>query len=799
MKSDKPLKKREPVNKSVVFNTTGLAIICSVLIGLSLYFSISRLNNEKIDYALAEAKTNWNKDQAFRIWATRHGGLYVKPDERTPPSPYLAHIPNRDVITTEGMTLTLMNPAYMMRQVIDEYEEDYGIKGSITGKIVLNPINLADQWEAKTLDKFEQGVSEFYEETTIDGAPYLRYMKPMIMKEGCMKCHGHLGFKVGDVRGGVSVSIPLQPYLQAIDTSIRSSVFDHLMVLIVSYTGIFAYSRMAKKRELEQHIYEESRKQNELKLEEKVALRTRELKKKERESNETTRKLEEIMNTAADGIVTANQSGIMESFNRAAEKIFGYSAEEVIGENISVLIHSADVGQHDSYIKNYIRTGVSSIVGSSRVLEAKRKNGKTFPISISISDMQIDDRRIFTAIFHDITEQKNNERELIEAKEEAEKANKIKTDFISAMSHDLRTPLNAILGFGQLLEMDSKEPLTENQKSCVKEIVDGGNHLLNLINDILDLARIESGKVALVIEEVNINKTVFECLSMVHSLTDDRNIKVENNIGEAGNIFVKADGTRLKQVLLNIVSNAIKYNQLGGSIQVDCIETSDKTLKISIKDTGIGIAKEKHAEVFSPFSRFNEEALEVEGTGIGLAVSKRLIEVMNGSIGFNSEAGKGSVFWIELPLVDRVKKVKEQKSDEEGCSAVVIDGKNKLLYVEDNPANIRLMEKIVSNYHDLELLIAVNAEEGIDVARKQLPDIILMDINLPGMNGFDALKKLKLDELTKKIPVIALSAAATKKDKERGAEAGFCCYLTKPFNVNEMMAEINLVLQGSSS
>ena len=571
------------------------------------------------------------------------------------------------------------------------------------------------------------------------------------------------------------------------------------MALVVSYIGMFAYSRTAKKRELEQHIYEEGRKKNELQLEEKVALRTQELKKKERESNETTKKLEEIMNTAADGIVTANQLGIMESFNRAAERIFGYSAEEVIGNNISLLVPSSDTGEHDNYIKNYMKSGVSSVIGSSRVLEAKRKNGEVFPISISISDMQFEDRRIFTAIFHDITTQKKNEEELVKAKEVAEKANKIKTDFISSMSHDLRTPLNAILGFGQLLEIDCKDSLTDNQKGYVKEIMDGGNHLLNLINDILDLARIESGKVMLTIEDVNVNDTVYECLAMLESLVEDRGIEITNNINEEGSLFVKADSTRLKQVLLNIISNAIKYNKQGGSIQVDCIEVSDKKLNISIKDTGIGIAEEQHAEVFSPFTRFNEESPEIEGTGIGLTVSKQLIEVMGGTIGFSSESGKGSAFWIELPLIDGVNKNKEQKTDEESISDIKITGKKKMLYVEDNSANIRLMEKIISNYDDIELIIAVNAEDGVEMAGAQFPDVILMDVNLPGMNGFDAVKELKLNEVTKNIPVIALSAAATEKDKEMGVEAGFCCYLTKPFNVNEMMAEINLILRESNS
>ncbi|RDH84469.1 MAG: hypothetical protein DIZ80_03035 [endosymbiont of Galathealinum brachiosum] len=772
-------------------------IICTTLIGFSLYWNINRLHDEKIDDALTEAKANWNKDQAFRIWATKHGGVYVKPDDRTPPNTFLKHIPNRDIVTTEGIKLTLMNPAYMMRQMIEEYEEDYGIKGSITGKITLNPINHADEWESQALDRFKTGESEVYEESTINGEPYLRYMKPMVMEEGCIKCHGHLGFKVGDIRGGVSVSIKLKPYLNLINTSIRSITIDHIVVLMVFYIGIFSYSRVDKKRYIAQKAYEKNRIQYEINLEKKVKSRTLELKNKERESNEITRKLEEIMNNAADGIITSDERGVIISFNRAAENMFGYSSEETIGRSLNILLPDSSKNTHDSYINKYLHTGISTIIGSSRVLEAKRKNAECFPINIAISEIKINEKRIFTAIFHDITKQKQNEIELIQAKNDAENANKVKTDFISAMSHDLRTPLNAVLGFCQLLATNQEEPLTENQKDNVKEIMDGGNHLLHLINDILDLAKIEAGKISLNTESINVYSIIDECITLVKTLTNEKNIIIKNHLKISNNYFVRADNTRLKQILLNLLSNAIKYNNDNGSIDINLTEISNNYLKICIIDNGTGIPENKQHQVFNPFTRFHSSAQHIEGTGIGLTVSKQLIEAMNGNINFKSKLNQGSSFCIELPKADKTKITKHSEINNTTNSKLHPENTSTLLYVEDNPQSLKLMEKLVTSLTYIKMISATNAEEGVKIATDKQPDIIIMDINLPGISGIDALKLLKQNNKTKNIPVIALSAAATQRDINQGMESGFCCYLTKPVNVEEITIELNSILNRS--
>lgn len=270
---------REPV----IITAITAFILWSLLLTISLYLNLSNLRTQVSALATKEAKTNWDKDFAFRGWATRHGGVYIQPDERTPPNIYLAHVKNRDVVTRDGVSLTLMNPAYMMRQMTQEYEKTYGVKGNITGKILLNPINAPDQWEKIALDRFEQGTREVVEEATIDGSPYIRYMKPMVMEIGCLKCHGHLGFKVGDIRGGVSVSIPLTPYLDSASTTSNYMKFSHSAVWFLGVVGIIGFTMSARKRDKDRYRLQQEITLSNNMLEKRVKERTAELEGKKEE------------------------------------------------------------------------------------------------------------------------------------------------------------------------------------------------------------------------------------------------------------------------------------------------------------------------------------------------------------------------------------------------------------------------------------------------------------------------------------------------------------------------------------
>ncbi|MTW11789.1 response regulator [Pseudoduganella eburnea] len=385
-------------------------------------------------------------------------------------------------------------------------------------------------------------------------------------------------------------------------------------------------------------------------------------------------------------------------------------------------------------------------------------------------------------------EQANHE--LAGAMEEAKSANQAKSAFLSSMSHELRTPLNAILGFAQILTSEKLPSTLVQKREFANHILKSGRHLLTLINEILDLAKIESGAVALSLEPVALNEILKECESMVAPLASGRGIRLLFPDGCMAN--VTADRTRLKQIVLNLLSNAIKYNRDGGAVVVDCSPSGDKLVRVSVQDTGMGLRPEQVKQLFQPFNRLGQESGAEEGTGIGLVVTKRLVELMGGTIGVTSSQGVGSMFWIELestePIPSRVDPNAERPAEhhrhQEGEPTTV-------LYVEDNPANLKLVEEIISFRPDLKLISAPDGHLGLELARAHRPDIILMDINLPGLNGIDAVKLLANDPRTVHIPVIALTANAMPRDVEKGLAAGFFRYLIKPINIDEFTEAIN--------
>ncbi len=396
---------------------------------------------------------------------------------------------------------------------------------------------------------------------------------------------------------------------------------------------------------------------------------------------------------------------------------------------------------------------------------------------------------------HLLAIQQETSRELEQARSLAEKANLAKSEFLSNMSHELRSPLNAILGFAQLMESDTPPP-TPAQKASIEQILHAGWFLLDLINEILDLAMVESGKLTLSLEPISLPEVLLECQEMIEPLAQKRSIQMTFPVF-AEPCFITADRTRLKQVLINLLSNSIKYNRDGGAVIVDCAETASGHLRISVKDTGAGLAPEMLAQLFQAFNRLGREVTAEEGTGIGLVVSKRLVELMQGEIGATSTVGVGSVFWIELPH-DHGTHSEQLKVATKKCIPTPISRathQNVVLYVEDNEANLQLIQQLISRCPSIHLLTAKNAQDGIALALGCMPDVILMDINLPGMNGIEAMRILNLDPITAHIPIVALSANAMPLDVLAGLNAGFFKYLTKPIDVSEFMETLTLSLE----
>ena len=505
-----------------------------------------------------------------------------------------------------------------------------------------------------------------------------------------------------------------------------------------------------------------------------------------------------LIESNIDALMTTDPAGIITDVNNQMEALTGRSRDELIG----------------APFKNYFtdparaEAGIRLVLSESKVtdyeLTARAKDGGETVVSYNATTFHDRDgvlKGVFAAA-RDVTERKRwdkvlleNTAELEKAKAVAEKANLAKSDFLSSMSHELRSPLNAILGFAQLMDSDTPPP-TPTQKGSIDQILHAGWYLLELINEILDLAVVESGRMALSLEPVSLAEVMIECQAMIDPQAVKRGIIMTFPKAEAA-CFVRADRTRLKQVLVNLLSNAIKYNQTDGTVLISCAQGTGGKIRICVQDSGAGLSPEKVAQLFQPFNRLGQETGGEEGTGIGLVVSKRLMELMQGIIGVQSTVGSGSVFWIELfaeanPHAEYIAALN---------AAVVVNASpvtqrpRLLLYVEDNPANLKLIEQLIARRPDMRLLTAQNGKDGINIARTQIPDLILMDINLPGISGIEAMKVLRLDPATAHIPIVAVSANAMARDVEKGLEAGFFRYLTKPIKVNEFIETLTAALE----
>ncbi|MFZ6674745.1 PAS domain S-box protein [Undibacterium sp. Xuan67W] len=509
-----------------------------------------------------------------------------------------------------------------------------------------------------------------------------------------------------------------------------------------------------------------------------------------------------LVESNIDALMATDLKGIISDVNQQMEALTGCTRDELIGVPFKNYFTDPERAQ----------AAITRVLSEGKVtnyeLTAHSKDGKETVVSYNATTFYDRDRNLqgVFAAARDVTERKQfeytlqeNNVELENARAAAEKANLAKSEFLSSMSHELRTPLNAVLGFAQLMESETPSP-TPAQKISIDQILQAGWYLLRLINEILDLAMIESGKVTMSHESMSLTDVLQDCRSMMETQAQKRHIQM--TFPSIENMFyVHADRTRVKQVLINLLSNAIKYNRDHGAVIIQCQLNGENRIRVSVRDTGMGLEPSQLTQLFQPFNRLGKESGGEEGTGIGLVVTKQLVELMGGTIGVDSTVGVGCTFWFELAASSAPKLVFGEMGEGShaaptpeslACDATPVQ--RTLLYVEDNPANMALIKQLIERRKDLKLLTATDAHLGIQLARTYQPDVILMDINLPGLSGYGALKILHEDPDTAHIPVMALSANAIPRDIENGLKAGFFRYLTKPIKVNEFMDSLDIAL-----
>jgi len=463
------------------------------------------------------------------------------------------------------------------------------------------------------------------------------------------------------------------------------------------------------------------------------------------------------------------QSYPLDSYPNEAKKLLTEALDKVVKTGESAQVECELVDHH----------GKALWYLSTFTVQRRNENGEIVSI---------------TGASQDVTEKVINQIALAKSKEEAERANRAKSQFLSRMSHELRTPLNAILGFGQVMK---KEPNlnAEEQESSLDFILDAGYHLLNLVDEVLDLSRIENGKFSINLEHLNANSKVKNLISQIQPIAEEKNIKILNCLSQKEDLFIKADKKAFKQIILNLLNNAVKYNHEAGSITVNGGKSGDDKIWISVSDTGPGIAKENIEKLFEPFNRLGQEFGKTKGTGIGLSISKMLVELLSGSISVECEPGNGCSFTITLPAGNRELENINTSTPNLENSKIDIQSKNqKILYIEDNNDNLVLVQRILKSNPKIEFLSAMKPREGIELAKTKRPDLILMDIQLPEMDGRAVFKELQKLKETRDIPVIALTAEAMKDSIKAGLDFGFKDYITKPLDIEVFLEKVNKVL-----
>ncbi len=748
------------------------AFLWTAGVALSLTWSIWNQKKQSEDSAHFEALASFNKDLVYRRWVAMHGGVYVPVTDDTQPNPHM-NVENREIPGPDGNTLTLVNPVHMTRQALEIGKEQYGAQGHITSLNPLNPGNRPDPWETSALETFEEGEEEVSSVQIIDDQPYMRFMRPFITEESCLKCHAEQGYQIGDIRGGISASISMTPYYALSKKAIAGFALGYGVLWLIGLAGITVSGRRFHRRAVER---------------EDVGWAL----------EEAHDHFKTIMETVPVGIVLIDaETHRIIDCNRMMSEMFHAPANDIVGHVCHNFICPTE---RDACPVTDLGKTVDQ---TDRIM--LRADGSEVSILKSVKTIRIKGRRHFLEALVDITDRKEAEESLQIAKEatdalnvsleeqtvianrmaaEAELASAAKSEFLANMSHEIRTPMNGVIGMTGLL-FDTE--LTEEQRGYAEVIRGSGDALLAIINDILDFSKIEAGKVDLETIDFDLRVAIEEFAGALAVRAQEKDIEFNCLIRPEVPIFLRGDPGRFRQILTNLAGNAIKFTEEGDvALFVDLVEEDDEhaEIRFSMRDTGIGIPKSKHADLFSAFVQVDGSTTrKYGGTGLGLAISKQLSEMMGGEIGMESEEGKGSTFWFTARLEKQPEETAAKKAPDRDCGIEDIRG-SRLLVVDDNEVNLQVVAGHCDRWN-LRHSEATGGEQALEMLHKAVRsgdpfDAVITDLVMSEMSGEDLGREIKADRTLADTRLIMMTAFGNRGDAGRIRKIGFDGYLTKP-------------------
>jgi signal transduction histidine kinase/DNA-binding response OmpR family regulator len=756
--------KKKSLSKHTISKMSAAILIgWTALIGLLLFWNLQNLKKTEILLAENDARISWEKDVLFRLWSAKHGGVYVPVSQSTPPNPYL-EVPNRDV-TIAGRVYTLVNPAYMTRQLYEMAEKNLSIQGHITSLNPIRPENAADTWEKKALLTFEHGQKEYKELVQIDGKPFVRLMRPFITKKACLRCHARQGYKVGDIRGGISISVPMTSY----QAQYKAGA-ERLWIAFLSlwFTGFIIISLM------------------DWIIQDKIS--------KLSQSKRHTTSILNNMDNAGFGLYIVDRNHNIRHANSTMRKWFGGNPGQICYQ----VMHDRTVPCDHCHLGEVIVEGKTvhyDLQNNTRIFD-------TVATPITLQDGTIAKMEIRT----DITRQKQSEVELLEAKDAAETATLAKSSFLANMSHDIRTPLNGIIG---MLRLTLETELSREQRRNLSSAKVSADFLLGLLNDILDISKIDADQLVLEKHPFRPAALIEDIASIFSHEIGGKGLHFNVTLGENVPEVVVGDSLRIRQIIINLLGNAIKFTEQGSislTVHPAFFDQENVTLAITVEDTGIGIAEDMQAKIFDSFSQADTSTTrQYGGTGLGLAICRRLAEMMGGTVAVTSTKGKGSIFSFTVQLLignnHELSKWKKNSSVVP-CPKIPLT----ILLVEDNTLNREVARMTLENSGHT-IIEAKNGIEALTVLTGRQVDAILLDIQMPEMDGLttaryirsceqgvlpeseqfaDLLARLHIKIKGTRIPIIALTAQAMSEDRKRCIAAGMDDYLTKPFQPDQI-------------